>query len=535
MPNPVKILFVAGDRGGSRRNMLALPDEHTEVHEAVNAGAHRQAISFLQPVFAARRHHLVDRLVSDSPDVVHFVGHGEKRRLLLLDNGGRRLKVPEDDVLTLFTNLPRRVALVFLNTCESLALARRLVQDGSVDFAVGIDHSIEDPVARRFASSFYRKIAEGLTLRKAFELARFDAGTEALKAAELVSRTGLDAQAEILVLRKGGAGGSGSRRATASTGPKRSQARARPGRRAHKREPDSVEVGSTGSTTSHAAFEPQIERVKTAIRNKLHKLKGFRVRDADENDVEVLDLVVLELKCGAAASGHDPSDAIATFLTAARRRDADVMSLIRVLKQLAGEGKWGDAGKALGEIVELLLPLYLSQEILSDAWRQLQEHAAVLIQTRLAGKTGGQLLVSGLHHKPARFDRGSSEPVGRQFVPYENPPIGDPFRKADSVLRELYALTFPGRGGNPTIESMKASLRGFYRAKRDEEGMPCYCVVKLADSEPARRNQERLVAELKIPEILFIGLEPSSESQNLESYVTKCLSVRFAAEPKGAT
>jgi hypothetical protein len=76
-----------------------------------------------------------------------------------------------EQVETLFANFPVKVRLVVFNTCHSLELARHLAAKAVVDVAIGVEGLISDDHAVRFATTFYRQLAEGLSVRSAFDLA----------------------------------------------------------------------------------------------------------------------------------------------------------------------------------------------------------------------------------------------------------------------------------------------------------------------------------------------------------------------------
>jgi hypothetical protein len=288
-------------------------------------------------------------------------------------------------------------------------------------------------------------------------------------------------------------------------------------------------------------FDPRIEDVKKAIRTNLNKIKNCKILDENENEVWTLDLLATELECDAPQPGEDLREHLASFLTT-RCIDTDLMSLVRVLKLLYKQGMGQDAER-IGEIVDLMLPLCLPRKILSEAWRQIKDHGAVLIQTPVAKKTGAQILVAGLHRKPAKFKKSLPEPIGQQLVPLETNPIGDPNWKVESALRDLYIATFSAEVKEDASRSVdiyrlprdqiKMELRGHYRARKDAEKIPCYCVVELATNEADRRNQAILLAGLGIPELLFIGLARDSETREFERYVITCLNTRFESEEKG--
>src|SRR5208337_249672 len=152
-----------------------------------------------------------------------------------------------------------------------------------------------------------------------------------------------------------------------------------------------------------------------------------------------------------------------------------LMSLVRVLTLLYKQGMGQDAER-IGEMVDLMLRLCLPRKILSEAWRQIQDHGAVLIPTPVTKKTGAQILVAGLHHKPAKFKKSLPEPIGQQLVPLEMNPIGDPNWKVKSALRDLYIATFSAEVKEDASRSVdirlspdqiKMELRGHYRARKD--------------------------------------------------------------------
>jgi len=110
---------------------------------------------------------------------VHFVGHGEERRMVLVrdrDALVEMLTLDLGQVETLFTHFPAKVRLVFFNTCRSLELAQHITARGVVDFAIGVEGQIPDDVAVRFAVTFYRQLSEGLSVHAAFEMAGLQLG-----------------------------------------------------------------------------------------------------------------------------------------------------------------------------------------------------------------------------------------------------------------------------------------------------------------------------------------------------------------------
>ncbi len=174
----VTIQFVAGDRGGGPRVQLQLPGEEKAIREAVGLGRYRDAFAFAPSVFAAS----IDDVIGcqrHRPAIVHFVGHGDERRLVFVRD---RDLLPEwvaldpGQVETLFSHFPARVRLVVFNTCRSLELARHLTGKAIVDMAIGVEGLIRDDHARQFAATLYRQFADGRSVRDAFALAELQLG-----------------------------------------------------------------------------------------------------------------------------------------------------------------------------------------------------------------------------------------------------------------------------------------------------------------------------------------------------------------------
>lgn len=299
-------------------------------------------------------------------------------------------------------------------------------------------------------------------------------------------------------------------------------------------------VMADGSPTSENDFDPRTEDVAKAIRSKLDAIKDSKVLDENYQEVGLLRFVSQELGAGAPSSGKDLSAYLAAFLT--ERKDVeDCGNLVwRVFDLLCNRGKKEEA-KIIGEVVDLMLPLSLPWDILSEAWRQLQDHGAVLIQSSVVKKTGAEILVAGLFKRPTSWSISSPEPTGQQLVGFEDVPIGDPDRNEESALRDLYLATcYPNdrEKGTSTADrltaaQMRQELCGLFWSRSLGPKRPSYCVVTLALSEKDRQNQAKLLSNLAIPHLLFIELKPDSKTLKFESFVIDCLNIRLKWATKG--
>jgi hypothetical protein len=282
--------------------------------------------------------------------------------------------------------------------------------------------------------------------------------------------------------------------------------------------------------------------VAKVIRAKLDEVKLCMLVDEYGNQVSALELVRDELNCGSPEHGTTFSEHIATFLTT-RCVDSDLTSLVCACKRLYETQHKQEAGR-IREILHLMLPLCLPQEVLAEAWDQLREQDTVLIRTSVRYKTGAAMVVYGLHGKPAKLKKVASELIGEQQLSFEPDPIGDPSWNVESALRELYVTSFHAEVREnerktfaaelkPSTEEIREELRNHYRALKDREKVPCYCVVKLAPDKEDRVNRARLLNDLGIPDLLFIGLATEGGTIGFERYVMTCLNTLFEYDEKG--
>ena len=199
--NKLVIQFVAGDRGGGPRALLQLPREEKRIRESVTLGKRRDAFEFAPSIFAAS----IDEVITchlHRPSIVHFAGHGEQRNMTLVrdrDPLVDLLRLNQRDAEVLFKHFPDRVRLVVFNTCQSLDLANHLVTQNVVDMAIGIEGSIPDDHAVRFATTLYRQLADGRSAGAAFELAGLQiSDLDAAASPQLLHAAGVDPAVVIL-------------------------------------------------------------------------------------------------------------------------------------------------------------------------------------------------------------------------------------------------------------------------------------------------------------------------------------------------
>ncbi len=188
----VNILFVGGDRGGSRRNQAQLPLEFHAIDDAIRGSEYGKRFQVAKPMLMTTHERLVTAYRS-RPWIIHFGGHGNNRSLsIILDQGVLVGEAPlrAEQLAAVLKSFPERVRLCVLNTCDSAAIAEQLVSSDSVDFAIGWPRSLDDSVAIAFSRALYGGLGDGLNLSQAVVLA--EQGCGANESPLLYSVAGMD-------------------------------------------------------------------------------------------------------------------------------------------------------------------------------------------------------------------------------------------------------------------------------------------------------------------------------------------------------
>ena len=116
---------------------------------------------------AVQRAELTHLIVAHRPDIVHFSGHGDpKRGIILEDERGNPAPVDGRALAALFSIVRGKPSIVVLNACSTKRTARAF--QNIVDYTVAMNGPIHDISAVAFANSFYDALARGLPVPAAF-------------------------------------------------------------------------------------------------------------------------------------------------------------------------------------------------------------------------------------------------------------------------------------------------------------------------------------------------------------------------------
>ena len=111
---------------------------------------------------------LMQVILDESPNIIHFSGHGKQEGIILQDESGRPKTVTAEALASLFNLFKDSVKCVFLNSCYSEHQAKAIKLH--IPYVIGMKTGISDKAAIAFSTGFYKAIGAGREIPFAFEL-----------------------------------------------------------------------------------------------------------------------------------------------------------------------------------------------------------------------------------------------------------------------------------------------------------------------------------------------------------------------------
>ena len=166
--SPKRILILAANPIDTDR--LGLDKEVREIKEVLRLAKQRDRFE-IHAELAATPDDIQQALVDYSPNIVHFCGHGEVSEGLILegDDGAGSL-VSAKALSNLFELFADQIECVLLNACYSDEQADAIAQH--INAVIGMNQSIGDKAAVKFAVGFYRGLGAGKDVEFAYKLGR---------------------------------------------------------------------------------------------------------------------------------------------------------------------------------------------------------------------------------------------------------------------------------------------------------------------------------------------------------------------------
>ncbi len=160
-----KILILASNPQGT--NSLELQKEIRDLTEVIKRSPDRDRF-IIETKLAVRPQDLQSALLEVKPRIVHFCGHGEgERGLVIENNSGQTHLVSTEALADLFRHFSQQVECVVLNACYTQVQAEEIVKH--INFVIGMRQPILDGSAIAFSAGFYGALGAGQSITKAYD------------------------------------------------------------------------------------------------------------------------------------------------------------------------------------------------------------------------------------------------------------------------------------------------------------------------------------------------------------------------------
>lgn len=168
MKEKTRILFLSANPWTTSR--IRVDEEAREIFEKLQEGPCRDRFELYKHE-AIRAIDLQRLLMMYEPHIVHFSGHGSKRKRIILGGApGRGKEIKCQGLVEMFGLYRKHLRLVVLNACFTKEQARSLSE--VIDYSIGTGRGIGDKGSVAFAGAFYRALGFGKTIKKAFDSAK---------------------------------------------------------------------------------------------------------------------------------------------------------------------------------------------------------------------------------------------------------------------------------------------------------------------------------------------------------------------------
>lgn len=208
MSDKIRILYLAANPRDT--GPLRLQEEARELQERIRLGPHREDFEVVH-CLAVRPRDLLRGLQEVQPHVIHFSGHGNlDKQIVLQDDRGRSCPVAPEDLAGLVDLFRTNLKVALMSCCFGRPQAEAL--NRVLDFTIGMDKPISDKGAVIFSATFYQVLASGGSVKQAFESARLLTSMEGrpvFQVSDLLVRQGAEGElnrpfVEVLRIRTAG-------------------------------------------------------------------------------------------------------------------------------------------------------------------------------------------------------------------------------------------------------------------------------------------------------------------------------------------
>lgn len=199
MTNKIKILYLAANPLDTSHIRIAA--EVRELTSRIRQGLDRDDFEIVC-YFAVRPQDLLRGLQEVKPHILHFSGHGNLDKQIVLETeDGKSQPIAPQDLADLVKQFKTNLKLAVMSCCYGREQANALNE--VLDCTIGMDNPISDGGAVNFSANFYQVLASGGSIRQAFEAARLVTtmqGRKAFGTSDLLVQSGANADEPFVSL-----------------------------------------------------------------------------------------------------------------------------------------------------------------------------------------------------------------------------------------------------------------------------------------------------------------------------------------------
>ena len=175
----IKILFLGANPTSSP---LRLDEEVRKISSNIKISKERDVL-VLKQEWAITVDSLLQAVLDEAPNFIHFSGHGNKSGIIIEDEIGNPKEITTEALVALFEVLKETVNCVLLNSCYSENQAKAIKEH--IPYVIGMDSAIPDKTAIAFSSGFYQAIGAGKSVKDAFNFGKVKVKLENLNGVEI--------------------------------------------------------------------------------------------------------------------------------------------------------------------------------------------------------------------------------------------------------------------------------------------------------------------------------------------------------------
>jgi len=163
--SPQKILFLSANPSNTAR--LKIDEEVRKIKNNLKMADCRDNLKLTQE-WAITAETIMQAILDETPQIVHFSGHGTQEGIIISDEIGNSNIINDQAISYLFEIFKESVYCVILNSCYSENQAKEIKKH--IPFVIGMRSAITDESAISFSSGFYKAIGAGKDIPFAYKL-----------------------------------------------------------------------------------------------------------------------------------------------------------------------------------------------------------------------------------------------------------------------------------------------------------------------------------------------------------------------------